>query len=220
MMIWVSGCSGSSPLRTSETTSTNASAAIFVTPRPMEHTLQESKLEDRRLSPDGEWLVTKTWLIPGNTGEPLVVDSTYNRTEKLSVVLPASLGNDFTFASWSPDSYSFAYFSGEKIHGCEKCPLDRVVIFTLDKEHHSVTYAAFDPEYDDSLPENWFATSWAPLAWSPDGSLVAVSLNLREILLLDKQANLMQRVTPNLNATSRIIGLSWTENGFFYKIDE
>jgi hypothetical protein len=220
MIIWVSGCSGSLPLQTSAPTLSNASATIRVTPRPMNHTLQENKLLDRPLSPDGEWSVEKTWLIPGLTGESLVVDSTHNQTEKLSVVLPASLGNDFTFASWSPDSHAFAYFSSEKIHGCEKCPLDSVVIFTLDKEHHSVTYAAFDPEYDYSLPDNWSATSWAPLAWSPDSSQVAVSLNLREILLLDKQASLMQRVTPNINATSRIIGLSWTENGLFYNIDD
>ncbi len=119
VIIWVSACSGSLPIQTPAPILSNASATIRVTPRPMEHTLQENKWGDHPLSPDGEWSVEKTWLSPSVTGELLIVDSTRDSTGKLSVDLPASLGDYFTFASWSPDSHSFAYYSGEKVHRCE-----------------------------------------------------------------------------------------------------
>lgn len=162
------------------------------------------------LSPDGKWLARNI-----NDLHAVEFVSTSNPSQTLLTPAGAKLGEYVPPAAWAPDSSAFIAYGAD--NGCEKCPFDRVIIYGVQGKGSIADYYVFEPHY--SSVENAFATSWSPLSWSPDASQFAISLNLREILILDKHARVIQRVMPSLTNSERVVDLWWAQNGLLYVID-
>lgn len=163
------------------------------------------------LSPNGKWLARNV-----NHLHDVEFVSTSNPSQTLQIPASAKLGEYVVPADWAPDSSAFIAYGAD--HGCEKCPYDRVIIYEIQDKDAIASYSIFEPHY--TYAESMFATSWAPLSWSPDATQLAISINLQEILILDKHARLIQRVMPSLTTSERIVDLWWAQNGLFYIIDD
>jgi len=163
------------------------------------------------LSPNGKWLARNV-----NHLHAVEFVSTSNPSQTLQIPAGAKLGEYVSPVDWAPDSSAFVAYGADNI--CEKCPYDRVIIYEIQGKDSIASYSIFEPHY--TYAESMFATSWAPLSWSPDASQLAISINLQEIVILDKHARVIQRVMPSLTNSERVVDLWWAQNGLIYIIDD
>jgi hypothetical protein len=165
---------------------------------------------DVALSPDSRWLACHT-----DDGRSVKIVSVADPALVVQA-LPGDAGQYLEIAGWAPDSSAFVVLGSEVV--CHSCPIDHVAIYRVKAEASNLDFSIFEPGYTSG--ERDFATSWVPLAWSPDASQLAISVNLREVLILDKQARLIRRFTPELGDESRVVNLWWSQAGLFYVVED
>lgn len=157
------------------------------------------------LSPDGRWL-TRDLVAEG---EAIRVFSPSDPDLVLEVSVDVALGRHLLLGPWAPDSASFVLYAAEE--GRSHCPFSRVLLVHLDESQGKLTYDAFDPQCTAPSP-------FSSASWSPDGAMVAVTLNQKQFYLLDRQANLKHTVSPELGAEGRLVDLWWTHSGLIYRV--
>jgi hypothetical protein len=162
---------------------------------------------DQVLSPDGRWLVD---IISYEEIRGIRVVSVSDTAPTLDSRPDATLGRYLSLPSWAPDSSAVVVYGADQV--AAGCPFERVIICSLDVDTNALNYMVFEPYYP---PRDLRCVH---TAWSPDSSRLAVTFDQREIIVLDKQAQVLQRITPELNGTSSLFGFLWTEFGLFYRV--
>jgi len=157
------------------------------------------------LSPDGRWLARQIMVEP----QTIQLFSAADPERTIEAPVDARMGKYLRMGPWSPDGSAFVLYSAEE--GFSHCPFSRVFLVHIDERDGTLRYDAFDPNC--TAPSPFTSASWAP-----DGTRLAVTLNRRQIYLIDKQANLERTIEPALDAQSRLFGLWWTSAGLFYHL--
>jgi hypothetical protein len=152
-------------------------------------------------SPDNQWQVHLGYQ------QPISVTSISDQTLVIDDKLPL-LGEYNAFESWVPDNSGFVMFDSN--FGCEKCPLDRLIVYHIDAELKTLDRYIFDP----ALPTNY--AFWQPITWSPDGTQLAVIVNEKEIFILNRQAKVVREIKPNLGKEEILDQVLWAKFGLAY----
>jgi hypothetical protein len=158
------------------------------------------------LSPDSRWL-TKPLLVEEETVE---VFSTAAPERTLEAKLDPRLGRYLALGPWAPDSSAFVLYSAEE--GYSHCPFSQVIIVHVDEQANTLILAPFDPHCAAPSP-------FASASWSPDSSQLAITLNRKQIYLVDRQARLQRTISPQLDDAAEISGLWWVGSDLLYHIE-
>ncbi len=158
------------------------------------------------LSPDGRWL-TRPLLVEAETVQ---VFSTTDPERTLEAALDPKLGRYLALGPWAPDSSAFVLYSAEE--GYSRCPFSQVIVVRVDEQAGTLTPAPFNPQCTAPSP-------FASASWSPDGSRLAITLNRKQIYLVDRQARLQNTISPDLGDAGEISGLWWTGSGLLYHVE-
>jgi hypothetical protein len=136
------------------------------------------------------------------------VHSATDADRTLEVTLDPAIGRYLALGPWAPDSQAFVLYS--TVHGYSHSPFDRVILVHLDEEGDRLRLAPLNPHCTQPSP-------YASASWSPDGARLALTLNRATIYLLDRQAQLLDTLAPELSG-GQISGLWWTEAGLYYHV--
>jgi hypothetical protein len=158
------------------------------------------------LSPDSRWL-TRPLLIEAETVQ---VYSTTDPERTLEAALDPKLGRYLALGLWAPDSSAFVLYSAEE--GYSHCPFSQVIVVRVDEQASKLALAPFDPQCAAPSP-------FASASWSPDSSRLAVTLNRKQIYLVDQQARLQRTISPELGDATEISGMWWTGSGLLYHVE-
>ena len=158
------------------------------------------------LSPNGRWLA-RPLLVEAETVQ---LFSTTDPERVLETELDPKLGRYLALGPWAPDSSAFVLYSAEE--GYSHCPFSQVIVVQVDEQAGKLTLAPFDPQCAAPSP-------FASASWSPDGSHLAITLNRKQIYLVDQQARLQRTISPQLGDADEISGLWWTGSGLLYHVE-
>jgi len=157
---------------------------------------------DVALSPNNKWLVRNT---DGLRAIQFV--STADPTHTLDTLPDPELGEHLSPHAWAPDSSAFVAYGADL--GYAGCPFRRVIIYTLAASDTVLNHVVFEP-YD--------VEGCITLAWSPDSSRLATSLDGREIFVVNKQAQVLEKIVPELTDDSGLACCWWDQSGLFYLV--
>jgi WD40 repeat protein len=157
------------------------------------------------LSPDGRWLARQIMVEP----QMIQVFSTTDPDGLIEAPVDAQMGKYLRMGPWSPDGSAFVLYSAEE--GFSHCPFSRLVVVHIDEQAGTLRYNVFNPNCNAPSPHT-------SASWSPDGKRLAVTLNRRQIYLINSQASLERTIEPTLDKHSKLFGLWWTSAGLFYHL--
>jgi dipeptidyl aminopeptidase/acylaminoacyl peptidase len=152
-------------------------------------------------------LLTKPLLVES---EKVQVFSTTDPGRTLEAALDPKLGRYLTLGPWAPDSSAFVLYSAEE--GYSHCPFSQAIVVRVDEQAGTLTLVPFDPHCTAPSP-------FASASWSPDGSRLAITLNRKQIYLVDQQARLQRTISPWFGEKDEISGLWWTESGLLVHVE-
>ncbi|MGB8647140.1 MAG: hypothetical protein WCF84_18025 [Anaerolineae bacterium] len=159
---------------------------------------------DRSRSLDLHW---EAWL---GSSQPVTVTSIISNQIILKEKLPVALGEYPGPVYWFPDNTGLVVYDGD--HGCEKCDWDRLLIYRINQQGWFLERSAFEPLARRN------EAFWEGISWSPDGSRFAVVVGFHEIYLLNRQAWVLQKITPKLTEHELIDQVAWTDMGIVYLV--
>lgn len=153
-------------------------------------------------SPDGNWILKLDKTVT-------ILSTSY---EQVSLKQPsdAKLGEYSTFKAWFPDSNGVILFDAD--HGCEKCAYDRLVVLLINREQMQLQRFVYEPMTERNR------SFWGLISWSPDGSKFAVVVDFKELVVLDRQANIIMTLAPALASNEILDHATWTTSGLAYVI--
>jgi hypothetical protein len=152
-------------------------------------------------SPDNQWEAVV------RRGQPVTVQSLQDPTLIYTDSVPF---DDYGFfQAWLPDNTSFVAFEAD--NGCERCPYDRLILFHINTEAGRLDRYVYEP-----LAERNQAFSNEPV-WSSDGEQIAVIVDHKRIVILNRQAEVIDEITPNGPLEANIVDqVLWTSRGWVY----
>ena len=117
----------------------------------------------------------------------------------------------FVVVSWFPDNSGFIIMDADN-EECEKgCPYDRLIVYQIDPKSDKLQHYVFEPLKERNR------SFWSDISWSPDGLRFAVTVDSKEIDILDRKAHPLQQITPDLkNDSEQVVGVQWTTYGLLY----
>jgi len=163
------------------------------------------------MSPDRKWEV--------NIEYPLAVSVTSSLTDKVlrdpaPQTVPYTPGPipRFTYLEkWFPDSTGFILYDEDV--GCEKCPFDRLIIYLLDTDQGKLQHYVLEPLLERNTAFN------TDVSFSPDGSQFAVTVNDREIYIVNRKAEVIQKISLDIVKEDFFMNVDWTRYGLLYGIE-
>lgn len=157
-------------------------------------------------SPNGEW---DAYLSPLIT--TVVITSTISGT---SFKDNFQVGPYNGIVSWFPDNSGFIVLDANQ--GCQKCPFDRLTTYHIDAQAEAFLHFEFEP-----LLEPNTALSYQHISWSRDGSQFAIivgEFNQEQIYILDRYANVIRIVEPQLSEHQTIDQVTWFKDSLIYTV--
>jgi WD40 repeat protein len=153
------------------------------------------------LSPDGQWLVNARSVARNPSRMELI------STSDPAIILFSSPVDEFSISpgsgviSWSPDSRAIVV---ESARIPAPCGYDRITIYQIT-DQLDVTYATY------YLPDG--ENGCFSVAWSPDGSQLALFDGADSVTILNRQGQVVQQMTIPVRW-----GLFWTARGLFTEV--
>lgn len=165
-----------------------------------------------KLSPNGEWVMSTR----GSTTEEaqmLRLTSTITEGLSLSYAEEAALGKyDIFWGSWAPNSTAITAFGIDSPGG--GCLYHRLIIYQFDTKNMVLSPSTFEPPSGGA--------NCIRVSWSPDNTLLAVHFsphNKDTIFIINRQGEIIQRITLSLEEDENLVQLRWTTFGLLYLVD-
>ncbi|MCB9005755.1 MAG: hypothetical protein H6664_15375 [Ardenticatenaceae bacterium] len=157
-------------------------------------------------SPNGEW---DAYLSPLIT--TAVITSTSSR---ISFEDNFEVGSYNSIVSWFPDNSGFIVFDANQ--GCSHCSYDRLTIYHIIAPTNEFSHFEFHP-----LLEPNTALPYQPISWSFDGlqfAIIVGEFNSEQIYILDRYANVIRVIEPQLSDEETIDQVIWAEESLIYSV--
>ncbi|MGB8644938.1 MAG: hypothetical protein WCF84_06855, partial [Anaerolineae bacterium] len=98
---------------------------------------------------------------------------------------------------------------------CPRCEYDRLIIHHIDSARGFLDHTIFDPRLEPNT-----AFSAVVLSWSPDGSRFAVLVGDQDIYIINRSAQVLQKISLSLKQDHQLDDLIWTSFGLVYLVDD
>lgn len=145
------------------------------------------------------------WQIYLTENQPISITSLLDGKILKDSVLGPYLG----WGGWFPDNNGFIVFDAD--NGCERCPYDRINFFHIDTQSGILKRYVFEPLAERNKAFNF------GIAWSPDGSQMAVIVGLKSIYIMDTKGTVIDIIKPTFRTDNTGIDqVEWTNQGLLF----